>query len=159
MLSSNAMQTALCVLYFAVLLLLASYGLHRSHLVWTCLRLRRRLKEIRETSFAELDRDALPYVTIQLPLFNEATVAVRLLDHVARIVVMVRGADRDATLDATIATIVSAFPASETLGGAVDFVQVRPAEEVAPEVMDVAVGFKVAVVPLLILYTAPNAAG
>ena len=85
MLSSNAMQTALCVLYFAVLLLLASYGLHRSHLVWTCLRLRRRLKEIRETSFAELDRDALPYVTIQLPLFNEATVAVRLLDHVARI--------------------------------------------------------------------------
>ena len=47
------MQIALCTLYFAVLLLLASYGLHRSHLVFTCLRLRKRLAEIRSTASAE----------------------------------------------------------------------------------------------------------
>jgi cellulose synthase/poly-beta-1,6-N-acetylglucosamine synthase-like glycosyltransferase len=79
------MQTALCVVYFAVLLLLASYGLHRSHLVWTCLRLRKRLREIKETQPMASTTDDLPYVTVQLPLFNEATVAVRLLDHVARL--------------------------------------------------------------------------
>ncbi|CAN5635095.1 glycosyltransferase [soil metagenome] len=79
------MQTALCVVYFAVLLLLASYGLHRSHLVWTCLRLRKRLREIKETNETSLNQDDLPYVTVQLPLYNEATVAVRLLDHVARL--------------------------------------------------------------------------
>ena len=79
------MQTALCVVYFAVLLLLASYGLHRSHLVWTCLRLRKRLAEIKETHVAATNPDELPYVTVQLPLFNEATVAVRILDHVARL--------------------------------------------------------------------------
>ena len=79
------MQTALCVVYFAVLLLLASYGLHRSHLVWTCLRLRKRLREIKQNHVAATNPDELPYVTVQLPLFNEATVAVRLLDHVARL--------------------------------------------------------------------------
>lgn len=86
MLISRAMQTVLCVAYFAVLLLLASYGLHRSHLVWTCLRLKSKLKEVNKGT-APLARDAkdVPYVTVQLPLFNEATVAVRLIDHVARL--------------------------------------------------------------------------
>jgi cellulose synthase/poly-beta-1,6-N-acetylglucosamine synthase-like glycosyltransferase len=79
------MQIVLCTLYFAVLLLLASYGLHRSHLVFTCLRLRKRLAEIRSTASAEpASASDLPYVTVQLPLYNEATVAVRLLDHVAK---------------------------------------------------------------------------
>ena len=40
----RVMQGALCFAYFAVLLLLAMYGLHRSHLVLTCLRLKKKLK-------------------------------------------------------------------------------------------------------------------
>jgi cellulose synthase/poly-beta-1,6-N-acetylglucosamine synthase-like glycosyltransferase len=85
------MQLALCVAYFAVLFFLSMYGLHRSHLVLTCLKHRRKLQELDEgtppISADELASPggALPRVTVQLPLFNEATVAARLLDHVARI--------------------------------------------------------------------------
>jgi cellulose synthase/poly-beta-1,6-N-acetylglucosamine synthase-like glycosyltransferase len=84
------MHFALCAAYFAVLLVLAMYGLHRSHLVLTVLRHRRALKALKEgvpalaTGSVE-GRDDLPWVTIQLPLYNEATVAGRLLDHVAAI--------------------------------------------------------------------------
>jgi len=77
------MHVLLCSAYFGVLLLLASYGLHRSHLVLTCLRLRKKLAE-KNVPPTPLESD-LPHVTVQLPLFNEATVAVRLLEHVARI--------------------------------------------------------------------------
>jgi cellulose synthase/poly-beta-1,6-N-acetylglucosamine synthase-like glycosyltransferase len=82
MLARKSVQTLLCVSYFAVLLLLAAYGLHRSHLVYLCWRHRRVLKlEQPEAACG----DDLPYVTVQLPLFNEATVAHRLLDAVAAI--------------------------------------------------------------------------
>src|ERR1700722_9250450 len=84
------MQYVLCTAYFAVLLVLAMYGLHRSHLVLTVLRNRRALRGLKEgvpalAVEALQGRDDLPYVTIQLPLYNEATVAGRLLDHVAAI--------------------------------------------------------------------------
>src|SRR6202044_1471739 len=84
------MHFALCTAYFAVLLVLAMYGLHRSHLVITVLRHRRALKALKEgvpalAAGTVQSRDDLPYVTIQLPLYNEATVAGRLLDHVAAI--------------------------------------------------------------------------
>src|SRR5581483_7833477 len=73
------MHMVVCIAYFAVLLLLAMYGLHRSHLVFTVLR-------HRKTSFATPSENLeFPHVTVQLPLFNEATVATRLLDHVAAI--------------------------------------------------------------------------
>ena len=78
------MHLVLCSAYFAVLLLLASYGLHRSHLVLTLWRFRKKLRETREP-LPEQGNAELPSVTIQLPLFNEATVAVRLLEHVSRI--------------------------------------------------------------------------
>ena len=78
------MHAVLCVLYFAVLLLLASYGLHRSHLVWQCWRHRRRIQAASEVAREPLSDHEQPIVTIQLPLFNEATVAVRLLEAVAR---------------------------------------------------------------------------
>ncbi|HWL85546.1 MAG TPA: glycosyltransferase, partial [Polyangiaceae bacterium] len=83
------MHLALCVAYFVVLLCLAMYGLHRSHLVLTVLRHRKKLRAMRENA-PTLDNYAregksLPHVTIQLPLYNEATVAGRLLDHVAKI--------------------------------------------------------------------------
>jgi cellulose synthase/poly-beta-1,6-N-acetylglucosamine synthase-like glycosyltransferase len=82
------MHVVLCTAYFAVLLALAMYGLHRSHLVLTLLRHRRALRA-HEGALPALDAEALatrsdlPHVTIQLPLYNEATVAPRLLEHVA----------------------------------------------------------------------------
>ena len=84
------MHVVLCTSYFAVLLVLAMYGLHRSHLVLTVLRHRKALKALKEgvpaLPAAGLDERAdLPHVTIQLPLYNEATVADRLLDHVAAV--------------------------------------------------------------------------
>jgi cellulose synthase/poly-beta-1,6-N-acetylglucosamine synthase-like glycosyltransferase len=84
------MHLVLCTAYFAVLFVLAMYGLHRSHLVLTVLRHGRTLRELKEgvpaLSSQELgERPDLPSVTIQLPLYNEATVAGRLLDHVAAV--------------------------------------------------------------------------
>ncbi len=78
------MQTPLCILYFAVLLLLSCYGLHRSHLVYLCFRHRKALEQKKRVPTVRAEGDDLPLVTIQLPLFNEATVATRLLDAVAR---------------------------------------------------------------------------
>jgi glycosyltransferase involved in cell wall biosynthesis len=84
------MHYALCAAYFAVLSVLAMYGLHRSHLVITVLRNRRVLRGLKEgvpaiPAEGIAQQDDLPYVTVQLPLYNEATVAARLLDHIAKI--------------------------------------------------------------------------
>jgi Glycosyltransferase like family 2 len=86
----EGMHVVLCSSYFAVLLVLAMYGLHRSHLVLTVLRHRKALRALKEgvpalPSEGLADRHELPVVTIQLPLYNEATVATRLLEHVAAI--------------------------------------------------------------------------
>ena len=81
------MQVVLCFAYFAVLLLLSMYGLHRSHLVLTCLRYGKKLRALREGAPRlplETDPAALPHVTIQLPIYNEATVVARLLEQTAR---------------------------------------------------------------------------
>ncbi len=84
------MHLFLCTAYFTVLAVLAMYGLHRSHLVLTVLRHRKALQELKEgvpalPAEGLAARTELPHVTIQLPLYNEATVAGRLLDHVAAI--------------------------------------------------------------------------
>src|SRR5689334_20683671 len=79
------MQVVLCIAYFSVLLLLATYGLHRSHLVWTCFRLRKRLAEMRDMPVLPMAEADFPNVTVQLPLYNEATVATRLLEQVAKL--------------------------------------------------------------------------
>jgi cellulose synthase/poly-beta-1,6-N-acetylglucosamine synthase-like glycosyltransferase len=84
------MHFALCTAYFAVLLVLSMYGLHRSHLVITVLRHRRSLRGLKAGLPALpveglAERTELPHVTIQLPLYNEATVAARLLEHTAAI--------------------------------------------------------------------------
>lgn len=81
------MHVALCFAYFAVLLLLAMYGLHRSHLVLALLRHRKTLAKMKEGARvlpADADPDSLPHVTIQLPLYNEATVLARLLEETAK---------------------------------------------------------------------------
>ena len=75
------MASLIIVAYFGVLLLLCTYGAHRAHLVWLCYRHRKRLAAVGELpALVEAD---LPRVTIQLPLYNEATVVERLLDAVA----------------------------------------------------------------------------
>jgi hypothetical protein len=86
------MHMVFCAAYFTVLLMLAMYGLHRSHLVLTCLRLGKKLRELatgakplEHADIGESNAARLPTVTIQLPLYNEATVVERLVDHVARI--------------------------------------------------------------------------
>ncbi len=72
------MEKLLVLAYFSVLLLLCGYGVHRAHLVILCARNRKKLaRAARSIVVAEED---LPSVTVQLPLYNEATVVARLLD-------------------------------------------------------------------------------
>ncbi|MGZ5970908.1 MAG: glycosyltransferase [Polyangiales bacterium] len=72
---------ALVGVYVILVAVLACFGLHRGMLVSTCLRKRARLKEIERS--IDVPEDELPRVTIQLPLFNEATVVQRLVDAIA----------------------------------------------------------------------------
>jgi cellulose synthase/poly-beta-1,6-N-acetylglucosamine synthase-like glycosyltransferase len=72
------METALVLLYFAVLVVLCCYGVHRAYLVTLCLRHRDRLDKAAHT--IPVPESELPRVTVQLPLYNEATVVERLLD-------------------------------------------------------------------------------
>lgn len=67
-------ELAILAAYYAVLLVLAVFGLHRAHLTWIYFRSRRN-KMLPKREF-----DALPKVAIQLPIFNEATVVERLID-------------------------------------------------------------------------------
>ncbi|MCG5051633.1 MAG: glycosyltransferase [Myxococcales bacterium] len=70
---------ALIALYLGILLCLAVFGFHRSHLVYLFYKHKSRRPEA-DTRYKEL-----PAVTVQLPLFNEMYVAERLLDAVAAI--------------------------------------------------------------------------
>jgi len=75
----NAFDLALLVPYFAVLIILASYGMHRYVLVY--LYYKHRKKRVTEPPghFAEL-----PRVTVQLPIFNEQFVVERLVEAICR---------------------------------------------------------------------------
>ncbi len=77
------LHTMLCVLYFAVLLALSAYGIHRLHLVLLCMKHRRTIDQAKLVP--HVSDENLPPVTIQLPLFNESTVAARLLEAAASI--------------------------------------------------------------------------
>ena len=72
--------SVLLTTYFVILGVLSLYGLHRLFLV----ALYHRHERDQVEPLRRYDDDALPVVTVQLPLFNERTVAVRLLDAVAR---------------------------------------------------------------------------
>ncbi len=77
---ANAFDIALLIPYFVVLILLASYGLHRYALVY----LYYKHRENRTREPAERFPD-LPRVTVQLPIFNEQYVVERLLDSICRL--------------------------------------------------------------------------
>ena len=75
----STLEGILLAVYFAVLGLLAVYGVHRLVIVLLYRRSRDRAPVERRTM------DRWPHVTVQLPLFNEMYVAERLIDAVARI--------------------------------------------------------------------------
>ncbi|HKS73329.1 MAG TPA: cellulose synthase family protein [Terriglobales bacterium] len=66
--------------YFVVLILLASYGMHRYRLVYLYYKNKRNRTTEPAQTFAEL-----PRVTVQLPIFNEQFVVERLLDSICRL--------------------------------------------------------------------------
>ncbi|HEX4489175.1 MAG TPA: cellulose synthase family protein [Terriglobales bacterium] len=76
----NAFDVALLVPYFIVLLLLASYGMHRYVLVYLYYKHRKNRTTDPPGEFADL-----PRVTVQLPIFNEQFVVERLLDSICRL--------------------------------------------------------------------------
>jgi cellulose synthase/poly-beta-1,6-N-acetylglucosamine synthase-like glycosyltransferase len=73
------LEAAVIPVYLVILLALAVFGFHRSHLVYLYYKHKDRKPKAAGT-FADL-----PAVTVQLPLFNEMYVAERLLDAVALI--------------------------------------------------------------------------
>ena len=77
---ANAFDMALLIPYFIVLILLASYGMHRYVLVY----LYYKHEKNRTTDPASYFED-LPRVTVQLPIFNEQFVVERLVDAICRL--------------------------------------------------------------------------
>jgi cellulose synthase/poly-beta-1,6-N-acetylglucosamine synthase-like glycosyltransferase len=75
-------EFALVTVYFLVLGFLCTFGAHRAVLVYQCIRYRGRTERAQRVR-CPADAD-LPVVTVQLPLYNEATVVARLLEAAAR---------------------------------------------------------------------------
>ena len=75
----NAFDLALLIPYFVVLIILASYGIHRYVLVYLYYKHRKNRADKPERRFAEL-----PRITVQLPIFNEQFVIDRLVDAVCK---------------------------------------------------------------------------
>ncbi len=80
----NAFDVSLLIPYFVVMIILAFYGIHRYQLVWLYYRNRRNQAHSNQppAHFAESE---LPFITIQLPIFNEQFVIDRLLDSICRL--------------------------------------------------------------------------
>ena len=80
----NAFDTAMLIPYFAVMIVLAFYGIHRYQLVWLYYRNKKNAAHWNQPGghYAE---DELPFVTVQLPIFNEQFVVDRLIDAICRL--------------------------------------------------------------------------
>jgi len=79
----NAFDLLLLVPYFFVLIVLASYGIHRYVLVFLYYRNRKNRAES-EKPPRFFSSEELPTITVQLPIFNEQFVVDRLVDAVSR---------------------------------------------------------------------------
>ena len=75
----NAFDLSILIPYFAILIILSIYGIHRYYLVYLYMKSRGKAPKPPQ-QFAEL-----PRVTIQLPIFNERYVVERLLETITRI--------------------------------------------------------------------------
>ncbi len=71
---------AILIPYFAVLIVLSCYGLHRYEMIRGYWKHRKMLSETAPATFAEL-----PRVTVQLPIYNERYVVERLLEAASKI--------------------------------------------------------------------------
>src|SRR6266404_2669411 len=71
---------AILVPYFAVLIVLSFYGIHRYHMIRGYLKYRKQMPVEAPQKFEQL-----PRVTIQLPLYNEQYVVERLLEETSKI--------------------------------------------------------------------------
>jgi cellulose synthase/poly-beta-1,6-N-acetylglucosamine synthase-like glycosyltransferase len=80
----NAFDTALLIPYFIVMVILAFYGVHRYQLVWLYYKNRKNAAKSSEPP-ARFAEGELPFVTIQLPIFNEQFVIDRLIDACCRL--------------------------------------------------------------------------
>ncbi|HEY6374757.1 MAG TPA: cellulose synthase family protein [Edaphobacter sp.] len=80
----NAFDIALLVPYFIVMLILAFYGVHRYQLVWLYFRNKKNASKWDEPPMRYAEGE-LPFVTIQLPIFNEQFVIDRLIDACCRL--------------------------------------------------------------------------
>src|SRR5690242_10536574 len=78
--TANAFDMALLIPYFIVLILLASYGVHRYVLVYLYYKNRKN-----HTSEPPAHFDEPPRITVQLPIFNEQFVVERLLDSICKL--------------------------------------------------------------------------
>ena len=75
---------ALLIPYFIVMMILAFYGIHRYQLVWLYYRNKKNASRSSEPA-ARFAEGELPFVTIQLPIFNEQFVIHRLIDACCRL--------------------------------------------------------------------------
>lgn len=80
----NTFDVCLLVPYFVVMVILAFYGIHRYQLVWLYYRNKRKASKSHEPPAKFADND-LPFVTIQLPIYNEQFVIDRLIDACCRL--------------------------------------------------------------------------
>jgi cellulose synthase/poly-beta-1,6-N-acetylglucosamine synthase-like glycosyltransferase len=80
----NTFDTSLLIPYFLVMLILAFYGIHRYQLVWLYFKNKKNATKWDEPP-ARFDEGELPFVTIQLPIFNEQFVIDRLIEAVCRL--------------------------------------------------------------------------
>jgi len=79
----SATEIILVSLYFVVLAGLCTLGAHRAVTVFLCRKHRREI-ERHQRPVARFAEHELPFITIQLPLYNEATVAARLIEAAGR---------------------------------------------------------------------------
>jgi cellulose synthase/poly-beta-1,6-N-acetylglucosamine synthase-like glycosyltransferase len=80
----NAFDTAVLIPYFIVMIILAFYGIHRYQLVWLYFRNKKNAAKWSEPPM-QFPEGQLPFVTIQLPIFNEQFVVDRLIDAVCKL--------------------------------------------------------------------------
>ncbi len=80
----NAFDISMLVPYFIVMVILAFYGIHRYQLVWLYYRNKDKAAKWDEPGGRYAEGE-LPFVTIQLPIFNEQFVIDRLIDAVCHL--------------------------------------------------------------------------
>ena len=76
----NWFDASLLIPYFVLMIILAFYGVHRYQLVWLYYRYKKNATREPTQRFSEL-----PFITVQLPIFNEQFVIDRLIDACCRL--------------------------------------------------------------------------